>query len=230
MPGVEISWDNPACLFALSLSHSLSHIRTPLLYTHTFCYNVLCIYCTVRKYSVHMFTAQCSFLHLHMHTYTNYRKMEFSVSPTTTITHYLGLENYGYRLFVLLFWQQPRVAHFLIPLIPTLGVPTLWEGTHEGAGTVSPSAEAQEEGLLQAGTAGENRLQPGEGLARPLGQAGRRHASSRHDVHLSVLQLELQLFRYLCHPHVRKYLLSVTQTLEKYKPGLLTWTLKALFK
>lgn len=179
--------------------------------------------------TLHMFTTQCSF-YICMCTHIPIIEKEFSISPTTTITHYLGLENYGYRLFVVLCWQQPRVAHFLIPLIPTLGVPALWEGTHDGAGTVSPSAEAREEGLLQAGTAGENRLQPGEGLARPLGQAGRRHASSRHDVHLSVLQLELQLFRYLCHPHVRKCLLSVTQTLEKYKPGLLTWTLKALFK
>lgn len=45
--------------------------------------------------------------------------MQFSIPPTTTTHRYLRLENYSYRFFVLLFWQIPRVLHFLILLIPT---------------------------------------------------------------------------------------------------------------
>ena len=51
------------------------------------------------------------------------------------------------------------------------------DGTHEGAGTDSPPANTGEEGQLLAGTAGEKRLQPGEGLVRPLRQGRKRHAS-----------------------------------------------------
>ena len=137
---------------------------------------------------MHIFTAHCSFLHLCIHT--NYRKMKFSTSPTTITYLYFRLENYGYSFFVL-FWQQPRVIHFLIPLIRTLCAPPVCvcvcvcacvrarvcDGTHEGAGTDSPPANTGEEGQLLAGTAGEKRLQPGEGLVRPLRQGRKRHAS-----------------------------------------------------
>lgn len=77
----------------------------------------------------------------------------------------------------MLFWQQPRAIHFLIPLILTRCAPPVCmcacDGSHQGAGTDSPPAGPGAEGQLLAGPPGGKRLQPGEGLVRPLGRAGK---------------------------------------------------------
>lgn len=66
---------------------------------------------------------------------------------------------------MLLFWQKPRIVYILVPLFPALCIPTVCKVTNKGAGTVSPSAKAR----LQAGTAGENRLQPRKGVGGTFG-------------------------------------------------------------
>ena len=194
MPGVEINWDNP------TLAHSL-----PSPHTHSSCIlTYFVILFTYKLYSVHIFTAHCSFLHLCIHT--NYRKMKFSTSPTTITYLYFRLENYGYSFFVL-FWQQPRVIHFLIPLIRTLCAPPVcvcvcvcmcacarvwwnaWRGwyrfspsKYRGGGAVAGRHSWREEAATRRG-AGKAVEAGQEKTCKPL-----------QNVHLSLLQLELSLF------------------------------------
>lgn len=136
-----------------------------------------------KLYSVHIFTAHCSFLHLCIHT--NYRKMKFSTSPTTITYLYFRLENYGCSFFVL-FWQQPRVIHFLVPLIRTLCAPPVcmcvcvcacvWWNAWRGWYRFSPSKYRGGEAVAGRHSWREEAV-PGEGLVRPLGQGRKRHAS-----------------------------------------------------
>ena len=154
-----------------------------------------------KLYSVHIFTAHCSFLHLCIHT--NYRKMKFSTSPTTITYLYFRLENYGCSFFVL-FWQQPRVIHFLVPLIRILCAPPVcvcvcvWVRVcvMERMKGLVPILPQQIQG--RRGSCWQAQLErrgcTRRGSGKAVGAGQEKTCKPRQNVHLSLLQLELSLF------------------------------------